>query len=52
VRHVLVVEDDAQIRQVIRWALEDEGLNVVLASDGADALDRVGAGTARCRRWC
>jgi DNA-binding response OmpR family regulator len=35
---VLVVDDDAQVRQVIRWALEDEGLAVVTAADGRAAL--------------
>jgi CheY-like chemotaxis protein len=38
---VLVVDDDAQVRQAIRWALEDEGLAVVTAADGHEALDRV-----------
>jgi CheY-like chemotaxis protein len=35
---VLVVDDDAQVRQAIRWALEDEGLSVVTASDGHEAV--------------
>jgi two-component system KDP operon response regulator KdpE len=35
---VLVVDDDAQVRQAIRWALEDEGLAVVTAADGHEAL--------------
>jgi CheY-like chemotaxis protein len=35
---VLVVDDDAQVRQAIRWALEDEGLAVVTAADGREAL--------------
>jgi DNA-binding response OmpR family regulator len=33
-----VVDDDAQVRQTIRWALEDEGLAVVTAADGREAL--------------
>jgi DNA-binding response OmpR family regulator len=42
-RHVpkiLVVDDDPEIRDVVRWLLEDEGWAVETASDGRDALDR------------
>jgi DNA-binding response OmpR family regulator len=35
---VLVVDDDAQVRQAIRWALEDEGLAVLTAASGREAL--------------
>jgi CheY-like chemotaxis protein len=35
---VLVVDDDAQVRQAIRWALEDDGLAVVTAADGHEGL--------------
>jgi CheY-like chemotaxis protein len=35
---VLVVEDEPQMRQVLEWALEDEGLPVETASDGSEAL--------------
>ena len=37
---VLVVEDDASVRQTIRWALEDAGLVVRLARDGMEGLDQ------------
>jgi DNA-binding response OmpR family regulator len=37
---VLVVDDDLQIRQTIRWALEEEGFVVETASDGQQALER------------
>jgi DNA-binding response OmpR family regulator len=37
---VLVVEDDASVRQTIRWALEDAGLIVRLARDGMEGLDQ------------
>lgn len=40
---ILVVDDDAQIRRTVRWALEDEGLPVVTAADGRQALDRAAA---------
>jgi DNA-binding response OmpR family regulator len=36
---VLVVDDDAGYRQLIRWALEDEGLAVETAGDSRDALE-------------
>lgn len=37
---VLIADDDPHIRQVIRFALEQEGLKTVEAADGAEALDR------------
>jgi CheY-like chemotaxis protein len=36
---VLVVDDDAQVRQAIRWALEDEGFTVVTVADPGEAVD-------------
>lgn len=39
-RQVLVVEDDAILRETIQWALEDEGLRVMVAVDGLEALRR------------
>ena len=39
---VLVVDDDAAIRDMIAMALADGGYNVATASDGADALRKVG----------
>ena len=36
--HVLVVEDDALLRETITWALEDDGLEVDCAVDGPDAV--------------
>src|SRR4051794_38198462 len=37
---ILVVDDDPEIRDVVRWLLEDEGFTVETASDGRDALER------------
>jgi two-component system alkaline phosphatase synthesis response regulator PhoP len=37
---ILVVEDNASIRQLVQWALEDEGLRVVTASDGPEAIEK------------
>lgn len=37
---ILVVDDDPEIRDVVRWLLEDEGWTVETASDGRDALER------------
>jgi two-component system, OmpR family, KDP operon response regulator KdpE len=38
--HVLVVDDDPQIRQTIQWCLEDEGITVETAGDGRQAVDQ------------
>ena len=45
--HVLVVEDDALLRETITWALEDDGLEVDSAVDGRDALQRAAARAPR-----
>ncbi len=39
--YVLVVDDDADIRTVIRMTLEEDGYRVVAASNGQQALDRI-----------
>lgn len=36
---VLVVDDDPHMRQMISWALEDDGLLVATAADGRQALE-------------
>jgi CheY-like chemotaxis protein len=36
---VLVIDDDADVRQTVAYALEDAGYRVLLAVDGRDALD-------------
>ena len=41
--HVLVVEDDAVLRETVIWALEDDGLRVVTAIDGVDAVQKAAA---------
>ncbi len=38
---VLVVDDDAAIRTVVRWQLDDAGFRVVEADDGDTALKRI-----------
>jgi CheY-like chemotaxis protein len=40
---VLVVDDDAAIREAVRDVLEQEGLPVETASDGAEALTKIGS---------
>src|SRR5207249_4980422 len=40
---VLVVDDDAAIAAIVAGVLEDEGYAVVLARNGAEALDRIAA---------
>lgn len=38
---IMVIDDDVWIRETIQMALEDEGYQVVVASDGRAALDAV-----------
>ena len=45
---VMVVEDDVAIRETIRELLEEEGLRVVGAANGMEALDRLKVGGAPC----
>ncbi|MGH2353490.1 MAG: response regulator [Chloroflexota bacterium] len=40
-RRILVVDDDADIRYVLSVVLEEDGYQVVTATDGADALAAV-----------
>ena len=40
-KNVLVVDDDPDIRQIVSWALEDEGYAVQTATNGRDALEAV-----------
>src|SRR4051812_28583112 len=40
-RTILVVEDDVDLRNTLRFALEDEGFAVERAGDGVDALRRI-----------
>lgn len=39
---VLVIDDDPSIRQVVGYALSDEGYQVAMVSDGLAALEAVG----------
>jgi two-component system OmpR family response regulator len=41
---ILIADDDAHIREVVRYALEREGHQTVLASDGSEAIERVREG--------
>ena len=40
-RHILVVEDDADIRELVAMILEDQGYEVQVAEHGADALTKL-----------
>ncbi|MFK7992366.1 MAG: response regulator [Sandaracinaceae bacterium] len=43
-RHILVVDDEARIREVVQYALEREGFRVTPVDDGAEALRAAEAG--------
>jgi CheY-like chemotaxis protein len=43
---VLVVDDDPDVREALACALGDDGFDVLLARDGAEALDALWAGAA------
>ena len=45
-RRILVVEDDATLRRVLERCLVREGCEVTVASDGAEAIERLNAGWA------
>ncbi len=47
---VLIVEDEALIRETIGLALADEGFDVVVAGDGLAALELLGATAAAARK--
>jgi two-component system chemotaxis response regulator CheY len=46
-RPILVVDDDDSIRELIEMALVDEGYAVALATNGQEALDKLGAAQPR-----
>ena len=39
--HVLVVDDDQSIREIVQMVLEDEGFKVTTAANGQEALERI-----------
>ncbi len=43
-KHILVVDDEARIREVVEYALRREGFRVTCADGGKAALDAAGAG--------
>jgi CheY-like chemotaxis protein len=43
-RRILIVEDDADVRQALADAMRDAGADVVVARDGLDALERLRSG--------
>jgi CheY-like chemotaxis protein len=46
--HILVVEDDRDVRESLRDALELEGYDVVCAENGQAALHHLGTGARPC----
>ena len=51
---VLVVDDEKEIREVVCFALQEEGFNVVEAGDGIEGLARIyllSGGRRHCERY-
>jgi DNA-binding response OmpR family regulator len=46
--HILVVDDEPEISQLVRLYLEREGFKVSCATDGSSALDMVKTGEIDC----
>ena len=40
-RRILIVDDDAELRHLVRMTLPSEGFDIVEAHDGADALEQI-----------
>ncbi len=43
-REILVVDDDAGVRFVVQWALEEQGFKVKTAADGREAIQKLDEG--------
>jgi two-component system OmpR family response regulator len=43
-KHILIVDDEARIRDVVSYALQKEGYRITAANDGRAALEAVGQG--------
>ena len=43
-KKILIIEDDANIREVLELALEFEGYDIVTAVNGKDGIDQIGKG--------
>ena len=43
-KHILIIEDDPDIQELLRAYLQDAGYKTTLASDGVEALDRFHSG--------
>jgi two-component system, OmpR family, response regulator MprA len=44
---ILVVDDDRSLRELMQWALVDEGFEVRTAADGLEALERIATAPPR-----
>ena len=43
-KHILVVDDEVRIREVVHYALQKEGFHVTSVADGRAAMDAIEAG--------
>jgi CheY-like chemotaxis protein len=51
VPRILVIDDNAAIRELLRLVLEEEGYEVIEAADGAEGLQRVSGDSYRPRDY-
>ena len=49
-KHVLIVDDEKRIREVVEYALQKDGFRVSSAADGLLALAAVSSGPAQIPR--
>jgi two-component system response regulator (stage 0 sporulation protein F) len=50
--HVLVVDDESGVRDVLKRYLEREGYSVLLAENGPDAMRLIERERQTIRLWC
>jgi two-component system, OmpR family, response regulator len=46
-QHILIVDDEPEVRRLLRWLLEDEGYTIAEAVDGVDGLAQLRASPYR-----
>ena len=50
--HILIVEDDKEIREGVQIYLQSQGYKVFQAADGVEGLEVMEKGDSPCNRGC